>query len=248
MLLNTVIISINQCLPIALLWVLLRQVVSDNRISNRQSLNATILGVGLSIVYLNLIGTVSQWFDYRGLEITQMLMLTALYIAMIMSVIHHNSRWPQFAMVIAIVVYLSNFLTYIVGFASAEAMQSLAIGTMLGMGICFSFSTLLYFFLANANVRALPMLLLALFALHAGSKIAIAADLGAQIDLLPTSSGVYDLRLILDEHSVVGRVLRALMGYEASPGLVSLVAYIGSVLFCFFIIASVQRRNLRSLA
>lgn len=249
MLLNTVIICINQCLPITLLWVLLKHSASYVKPDVQNAISTTwvaMIGLVLSMVYLSAASMISQWFNYTGSEMSQMLLLVLLYVSMLISLLRPTGYFPAIALVLAMVIYFSNFLTYLVGFASQDAFQALFIGTVLGIGICLSFSVLLYFFLANTAVKRFSILFFALFALHAGSKMTVMSDLGAQIDLLPTTASLYDARLFLDEHSVFGRLLKVLMGYESNPSGLSFIAFGFSVLTCLFVASKAQSTYLRS--
>lgn len=252
MLLNTVVICINQCLPIAVLWVLLKQrshygTFDTPSRSRYQSIWITVMGLGLSIVYLSFAGTISQWFDYTGSEVMQMLLLLLLYVTMLMSLVKPLGYYAACALVLAIVIYFSNFLTYLVGFASSDAVQALFIGTVLGIGICLSFSVLLYFFLSNATIIRARWVFFGLFALHAGSKVSLLVDLGSQIDLLPTTVNFYDAKGFIDEHSVFGRLLKVLLGYESNPSGLSFFAFSGSTLMTSLIAYRMQITSLGSL-
>jgi high-affinity iron transporter len=251
MLLNTVVICINQCLPIAVLWVLLQQRsyycgFITSKWSRYYSAWVAILGLGLSIVFLTFAGTVSQWFDYSGLEVIQMVLLFLLYVAMIMSLLKPTGYYAASALVLVTVIYFSNFLTYLVGFASADAFHALFIGTILGIGICLSFSVLLYFFLSNATIIRASWVFLGLFALHAGSKVSLVVDLGSQIDLFPTTVNFYDAKELIDEHSVFGRLLKVLVGYESNPSGLSFFAFSASALITLLLAYKMQILSLGS--
>ncbi|MFC3031510.1 hypothetical protein ACFOEE_03105 [Pseudoalteromonas fenneropenaei] len=227
MLLNTVILCINQCLPIALLWVLMLQCVRNSKLPLLHALSAIGIGVIGCIAYLQAAGVISQWFDYRGFEVSQIFLLVLLYANLLLITLKPRIIWQQTALALSVITYLSHFLTYLNSFMSADALQSLLVGTILGLGICFSFSTLLYFLLASTQSTRSTYWLMLLFALHAASKISVASDLSTQIDLLASTPSVVDLRWFLDEHSVFGRVFKVLLGYEASPSWLNLTTYIG---------------------
>ena len=58
---------------------------------------------------------------------------------------------------------------------------------------------------------------------------------------------MWDLRDVLSENSELGRVLRALVGYEATPDLMSVLIYsTSSVIFlslCYVISASISKER-----
>nr|WP_306288369.1 hypothetical protein [Pseudoalteromonas sp. WY3] len=89
--------------------------------------------------------------------------------------------------------------------------------------------------------------LFTLLAFNSAAKLLVALDLASQIDLITNTSTVWDLRDLLSENSELGRVLRALVGYEATPDLMSVLIYsTSSVLFlliCYVIPASMTKER-----
>ncbi|CCQ09245.1 hypothetical protein PALB_820 [Pseudoalteromonas luteoviolacea B = ATCC 29581] len=246
MLLNTVVITINQCLPIALLWVLLRQSLVMRPITIRHSLIASVVGLFISFAYLTGAGVISQWFDYRGYELSQMGLFFLLYLGLLISCVRVESVWPSVTLVVGITLYLSNFLTYLVSYYRADTAQALWIGTILGLGICFSLCTLLYFFFTSEAAKPLRKIIMLVFACHAASKLVMALDLATQIDVIPSSQSVFDLRAMIDEHSVSGRLLKILVGFEASPSILSLGVFVMSTLFILGVLTFVARVGRKS--
>ncbi|WP_105170076.1 iron transporter [Pseudoalteromonas sp. T1lg23B] len=230
MLLNTVIISLNQFLPLALLWVLLLQCDIGGS-QSKISVWLTVLYCTVACtLFLAAAGAISQWFDYRGLEISKILMLVGIYICVLGAIASaYGSRYKVAAIALASMLYLSHFVMYLSSYWGQDATQGLLIGSVLGLGICLSFCTLLYFTLTWFRANHAVSLVLALLAFHSASKIANAVDLAAQIDLLPSSETVFDVRGWLDEHGIVGRILKSLVGYEATPSLANLIAFLTSL-------------------
>ncbi|WP_350563464.1 hypothetical protein, partial [Psychrobacter sp. CAL346-MNA-CIBAN-0220] len=82
------------------------------------------------------------------------------------------------------------------------------------------------YFLMNAIKHRFGMYpLFTLLAFNSAAKLLVALDLASQIDLITNTSTVWDLRDLLNENSELGRVLRALVGYEATPDLMSVLIY-----------------------
>ncbi|MCF6436877.1 hypothetical protein [Pseudoalteromonas sp. MMG022] len=231
MLLNTVIISLNQFLPMALLWVLLLQCDIGPSLSRISVWRAVLYSSVAVTLFLAAAGSISQWFDYRGLEVGKIVLLVGIYVSVLGVITSYKSGiYKLVAITLASMLYLSHFVMYLGSYWGQDAKQGLLIGSILGLGICLSFCILLYFILAWLRTHHLQFLVLTLLACHSASKIANAVDLSAQIDLLPSSKIAFDIRAWLDEHGIVGRILKSLFGYEASPSQANLVAFLSALL------------------
>ena len=222
--------SLNQLLPVAILLILLQVVAKQ---SLMKLLGGLILGIGLSFLFVKSAPLISPLFDYQGLEYAQIGLCILIFISALYYAIKQATAAFMIAIMSVMTLYLSHYIIYLIGFwQSNEAAQSLFIGTFLGLGICSSFSVLLYFLLSAIKQRFGLTPLLVLLALNSAAKLVVALDLASQIDLIATTVTVWDLRDILTENSEFGRVLRALIGYEATPNLTSLLSYVlSSVLF-----------------
>ncbi|MEI8618553.1 hypothetical protein P4S63_19560 [Pseudoalteromonas sp. B193] len=89
---------------------------------------------------------------------------------------------------------LSHYIIYLTSFwQSNDAGQSLFIGTLLGVGICLSFSVLLYFLMNAIKHRFGMYPLFTLLAFNSAAKLLVALDLASQIDLITNTAtgGIY---------------------------------------------------------
>jgi len=237
--------SLNQLLPVAILLILLQVVAKQ---SLMKLLGGLILGIGLSFLFVKSAPLMSPLFDYQGLEYAQIGLCILIFISALYYAIKQATAAFMIAIISVMTLYLSHYIIYLIGFwQSNEAAQSLFIGTFLGLGICSSFSVLLYFLLSAIKQRFGLTPLLVLLALNSAAKLVVALDLASQIDLIATTVTVWDLRDILTENSEFGRVLRALIGYEATPNLTSFLSYVlSSVLFLsgsYFIPKSITKEK-----
>jgi high-affinity iron transporter len=237
--------SLNQLLPVAILLILLQVVAKQ---SLMKLLGGLILGIGLSFLFVKSAPLMSPLFDYQGLEYAQIGLCILIFISALYYAIKQATAAFMIAIISVMTLYLSHYIIYLIGFwQSNEAAQSLFIGTFLGLGICSSFSVLLYFLLSAIKQRFGLTPLLVLLALNSAAKLVVALDLASQIDLIATTLTVWDLRDILTENSEFGRVLRALIGYEATPNLTSFLSYVlSSVLFLsasYFIPKSITKEK-----
>lgn len=237
--------SLNQLLPVAILLVLLQVVKKQSFL---RIWSALIVGAVMSFLYMQSASWISQWFEHQGLEYSQMGLCITIFIAVLVFAIRQKSAAFYIAVISTITLYLSHYIIYLTSFwQNNDAGQSLFIGTLLGVGICLSFSVLLYFLMNAIKHRFGMYPLLTLLALNCAAKLLVALDFASQIDLITNTTTVWDLRDLLSENSELGRVLRALVGYEATPDLMSVLIYSTSsllfLLFCYFIPALITKER-----
>ncbi|WP_125717260.1 iron transporter [Pseudoalteromonas rubra] len=222
MLLNSVVITLNQCLPVAVVCVLLCA-TGKTVLTTKQAVLGITLGALGCIALLLMAADISAWWDYRGLELVQIMLLMALFAGLSGHYIQGSDKARVLSLAAALTLYLSNFFTYFGGYWQADGAFALALGAGLGLSICASFAILLYFSLLWATRNA--MALISMFvALHSASKLVFASDLAAQIDIMPAYPALFDLRNWVSEDSVGGRILKVLFGYEATPSVWSILA------------------------
>lgn len=245
MLITSLMMSLNQLLPVAILLILL-QVIAKQPFTRLLAMLA--LGLLLSFLFVKSAPLISPLFDYQGLEYAQISLCILIFISALVYALKQKTMAFITAIMSVMTLYLSHYVIYLIGFwQSNEAAQSLFIGTFLGLGICSSFSVLLYFLLSAIKQRFGLLPLLVLLALNSAAKLLVALDLASQIDLITNTITVWDLRAILTENSELGRMLRAFVGYEATPNLLSVLSYVlSSILFltiCYFIPKSITKEQ-----
>ncbi|MBH0049634.1 iron transporter [Pseudoalteromonas sp. SWYJZ19] len=245
MLITSLVMSLNQLLPVAILLVLL-QVFKKQ--SSLRICSAVLIGAVMSFLYMQSASWVSQWFEHQGLEYSQIGLCITIFIAVLVFALKQKSAAFYIAVISTVTLYLSHYIIYLTSFwQNSDAGQSLFIGTLLGSGICLSFSVLLYFLMNTIKYSFGMYPLFTLLAFNSAAKLLVALDLASQIDLITNTSTVWDLRDVLSENSELGRVLRALVGYEATPDLMSVLIYsTSSVLFlllCYVIPASITKER-----
>ncbi|ATG79421.1 iron transporter [Pseudoalteromonas sp. 1_2015MBL_MicDiv] len=245
MLITSLVMSLNQLLPVAILLVLLQVVKKQSALKIGSAL---VIGALMSFLYMQSASWVSQWFEHQGLEYSQIGLCITIFIAVLVFALKQKSAAFYIAVISTVTLYLSHYIIYLTSFwQNSDAGQSLFIGTLLGSGICLSFSVLLYFLMNAIKYRFGMYPLFTLLAFNSAAKLLVALDLASQIDLITNTATVWDLRDLLSENSELGRVLRALVGYEATPDLMSVLIYsTSSVLFlllCYVIPASITKER-----
>ena len=80
-------------------------------------------------------------------------------------------------------------------------------------------------------LRHAPLTSIVLLMLTGASMASQATRLLVQADWISTAGAIWDTSHVLSERSLVGQLAYALVGYEASPAAVEIIAYTGSLLF-----------------
>jgi len=232
MLLTSVILILQEILEAALLISILAV------LSRRQGYGLGWLYYGLAAgglfawLYASNMRYVSEWWDYAGQEVVN----AALQISIAAAIValswlicparpgarHFRLFFLLAALTIGLAVTRegSEIGVYLGGFLSQpEKLQPVLIGGAIGAGIGLSIGFLVYYGLmalpGNAGTWT-PLVLLALFC---GNMLSQSA-----VQLTQVSSAW------LPEHSMPGRLLYALIGYESTPSAVEVSAYLAGVL------------------
>ena len=242
MLLNTVIIALSDALPIFILCVLLLLFWQNHLASFAQTASFTrpglkvggTLGFGLisTVFYVQQSAQISEWFDFNGLEWMTIAFRCLLYVACVLSIIAFNwsirSRFNflMLGLCAALILNGSDFLIYILGYWSqSDNTSALIVGATLGLGVCLSFSILYYFLLYQLSLR-IPWLITLLLTLYLVGQIIPVVNVLVQIDYIPAQQALWNINNVIDESSEVGRLMRALFGYEATPMLWELMLFL----------------------
>lgn len=237
MLINTVILFLSDALPVVIMTALLLA------LSAKQTLHWFVYGIAISIVttftLINSVDFIAQWFDSTGLELLFSSGYILIYFFIIGLLINkylflNTMVWQVCAFFITLLVMSlngTNFLVYITGYWSqADALQSLLIGMVLGAGICMSIGVLLYFFVIYCDRNLSVYTVSLLFLLYGAGQLIQATNLLLQIDILPTSSVLWDMNIMINEKSEIGHFLNALFGYDASPTISQALIYVVAII------------------
>mgnify|MGYP005844396323 CR=1 FL=1 len=205
-------------------------------------------GCVLAFVYAANLQRISEWFDYIGQELTNAALQSAIAAAIVLLTWrlvriyavgdapgvarrHHSTVLQVLCgliLCLAVTREGSEILVYLGGFlAQSDKVQAVLIGSAIGSGIGISVGLLLFYgLLALGGRRWIPLALLALFC---GNMLAQSALQLTQADWLQSGPTLWDSSAWLPEHSVAGRLLYALLGYESSPSAAQVISYLGGV-------------------
>lgn len=201
-------------------------------------------GLGAA-VYSYFTPQISIWFDYVGQEVVNasihgvaLLLLLALTIVAPLEVgdARQRARTRLVSLCMIGVVLLSivregsEIMQYIGGIASQPGnFTPLLFGGIIGAGIGVSTGILLFYGLISLRTQVAFRSSIVLLCLVAGNMAAQVAQLLNQADWLPYSPVAWNTAELIPENSVVGHLLYALIGYEATPSLLQVGFYVAGV-------------------
>jgi high-affinity iron transporter len=239
MLINTVILFLSDALPIVILVALLLASTSTKHLHLSWFIYGLILSLFSTFALINLVDFIALSLDSTGLELlfsSAYIAIYSLIVALLVSkyVFKNSEAWQACALLITLVAITlngTNFLVYITGYWSqVDALQSLLIGMVLGAGICLSIAVLLYFFVVYCDQTLCGYTSSCLLLLYGAGQIIQASHLLSQIDILPTTTVLWDINSVINEKSEVGHFLNALFGYDASPTVVQVIIYLAAII------------------
>jgi hypothetical protein len=251
MLLSSVTLVLQETLEAALLVSVLLTISHQQQNKSRWLLFGICGGMVLSFLYAGYMVEISEWFDYVGQEIVNatLQILTTLLIVV--------CTWAAFkkrfanififcaasAVALAITREGSEILLYLNGFyQQKEYFHIVMIGGAIGFSIGLSIGILFYYGLLSLPGKwrlGAPIILMALFA---GNMLSQAAQQLTQADWISSIGTTWDSSPWLPENSIIGQLLYALVGYEASPSVAQLIAYLIGVILV--LVVGVPRRRL----
>lgn len=208
-----------------------------------------VAGTALALAYAANMRGISEWFDYVGQEVVNAALQLAIALALVplawllgRGLAARAAAGPPqaaagYGLLCALAVALaitregSEILVFLTGFASQQEQAHAALsGSAIGFGIGASVGVLLFFALLPLHGRRGRWVPMALLALFGGNMLAQAALNLVQADWLQAGPRLWDSSAWLPEHSVAGRLLYALVGYESSPSAAQAVSYVAGVL------------------
>ncbi len=237
MLLTSVVLILQETLEAALLISLLSVMSRQRGFALTWLVWGLVAGLGLGWLYAGNMALVSNWFDYVGQEVVNAVLHVS--IALVIVGLAWTLGDPRsgsssqlfllrsaFAVALAITREGSEIMVYLGGFmAQPEKLPAVLAGSGIGAGIGLSIGALLYYGMLSlrGNWRVwTPMVLLALYS---GNMLAQGVLQLIQADLVAGGPTLWDSSVLLPEHTVAGRLLYALVGYESQPSMLQAVAY-----------------------
>jgi high-affinity iron transporter len=258
MLLNSVIIVLREVLEASLLISLM--LLLSNMLKLSLSWLTWAVGAGLlgAFVYAHTLVFISDWFEGVGQEVVNALLQTLIYLLLagfcIRLVNSHKMPKTPFSLsimrwVMAVCISLSmirefsEIIIYLQVFSPTEqGFSSVVIGASLGVGIGLSISVIFYYALDYINNHRSNYIIIIILAFLAAGMLLQATQLLIQADWLPSQQPLWDSSAWIAEQSMVGQLLYAVFGYEATPSLLEVAIYgVGLFIILFFIMRQLGR-------
>ena len=238
MLLSSVILVLQEILAATLVVSVLAAFSVHHGLTRRWALPGLLVGAAGACLYASGVETVSPWFDYVGLDIINAGMQWAICAGLLIlaSLFAAYPRAPSLApayyllmtTIVALVLTREGFeiLLYAMNFVGDDDLWlPVMLGSLLGAGIGISAGTLLFYGIASLPEGIGGKLSLVLLSLFGGNMAAQGTLLLIQADWLPAGRPLWDMGSMIPESSLLGQLLSALVGYEATPTPLQAVAY-----------------------
>lgn len=244
MLLSSMILVLHEVLEAAVLFSLLMALSHRLGISCRWVWVALVTGLLGAAIYGFNIDYVSEWFEGVGQEVVNALMQITLYALLcVLAVIavRYQRGCPTpvplirglmvGSVTLAIVREGSEVLIYLTGFLQAkDLLVPVLAGSAIGAGLGASVGAVFYYALLSLGRRAAIGTGAVLLVLVAAGMVSQAVQLLIQADWLPSQYPAWDSSWLVEEQSVTGQFLYAMIGYEATPTPLQLYIYAGSII------------------
>lgn len=240
MLLTSLILVLREVLEaavlVSLLWVLCQHLQQS-----RSWLPwALLAGSALAVLYSHYLETITDWQDGVGQELLNAalegVVVTGLIWLAVLSPGPHRSPQRSWMVVSLLVVVaalaqeLGEVLIYLQSALLSDAWRSsILAGASMGMGIGFSLGALLYVALTALSPGRQWSVLFVLLAFAVASRASQMLALLMQADWLDSGLPLWNSNALLSERSLGGEMLYALIGYEATPTTLQLLAYLLSL-------------------
>lgn len=265
MLSNAVILILQETLEAALLISVLATVCHLHRIRYHWLLWGLVGGLVLASIYAWNLQRVSEWFDYVGQEVVNaglqaaISLLLVVYFAVLPRSLAGSGaseastgpdRTRPALMAATGIVMLtvsregSEIVLYLGGLLrQKDHVQAVLMGSGVGFGIGLSIGFLMFYGLLGLAPKWASRVAAFLLALFSGNMLSQAAMQLIQADWLPATQPVWDSSALLPEQSVMGQLLYALVGYEATPPAWYVATYAAGFLGVAAAILLRSRRN-----
>jgi high-affinity iron transporter len=195
---------------------------------------AIFFGVVGAWIYASIMPQISQWFDYVGQEVVnasiQIIILFFLILFSNLVLKPQKSTLIAISMIsivaLSIIREVSEIILFVLGTINqADNIMGVLLGVAMGAGIGLSVGIILFYALINLERLWAIRCSLILLALVAGNMAAQAILLLTQADWLPYTPTAWDTSWLISEYTLTGQLLYALIGYEANPSVLQVVAY-----------------------
>lgn len=252
MLLNSVIFVLREVLEASLIISVLLALSQNQGLSKKWSAPAVIVGLGFAWFYASQLAVISSYFDGVGQELVNAALHLLIYIFILLTIVllkYPSTKSFAILTMIGCVVFASvreaaEIIIYLVGFVGIpDLFSSVLIGSIIGAGIGLGVGILFYYLIAYASLKMGLFFGLFLLVLIAGGMVSQSIQLLTQADFISSQAPIWNSSFLIDERSLFGQLLYALIGYESTPTLVQFVCYSASILLVTVLTISTFRSS-----
>lgn len=244
---SAVIIVLREVLEAMLLICMLMASSSAMGFKLRWLVPALLAGLSGALAYALLLEQISMSFEGFGQEIVNSLLLimTSILLAAhnffaVRSLVSSNGPGAHSQAVLAVLIGAAAMgvtregseiylYAYSYGLVAGDVTSVLS-GGAIGAGIGLSLGTFIYYGLKTLPPRRCLQFSCAIALIIGAGMMSQAALFLAQADILPATEPLWDSSSLIMESSLLGELLQAAIGYEASPTLVQISLHLGAVL------------------
>ncbi|RLA19470.1 MAG: iron permease [Gammaproteobacteria bacterium] len=257
MLLNAVILTLREVIEASLIVSLFLAFCQLSGQPKKTILAALFLGLLSAILYAFNISAISQWQNGIGQEIVNASICFLVYLFLLIFLATFIKSDPKsskqlqsLAMVVGITLATTQegaeIILYLLGFTfSPELFRPVLFGSLIGAGIGLSFGIFIYYLLINVSKKSSLRIGFIMILLIAGSMIMQAIQLLTQIDWISSQYPLWDSSAFINERSLTGQLLYALIGYEATPTPIQVISYVVSLMLILALSAYLYFRDQR---
>jgi high-affinity iron transporter len=243
MLLTAIIIVLREVLEVTLLTSLLASVSKNLGIKFTHFLMALLFGGIGAYIYAENLSSISELFDYTGQEWANSVMQLTVYVSLglfIMLLRLNEKRmeglnyWMLLLMLLPVILVViregSEIYIYIHSFfQGSRSVYPIMMGGIIGSCIGLSIGALIYYALVLSSSKVRFLLVKIALSVIACGVLSQAIALLLQADVLHSYPNLWDTSEYLAEDSVIGQLLYAMVGYEATPAPQQVIAYAGGL-------------------
>lgn len=261
MIINTVILFLSDLLPVFILFCYVYVLFERTGEIKLFWLQSILFGGFGSLIFAYYAQYISDWFDGAGIEVLRTLLLSFSYLCLVVGCFVSSTckRFNAFIKPLLIsgcslllVEKGSSFLIYFtVNMQLNNNLINIVIGCFVGIGICLSFSVLFSFILKELLYKKQYWATLLFWCLFLAGQVSASVNYLSQVDLLHVGPSIVNFGHYINDNSELGHILKALVGYEASPSITLIIIYVIAFILSFFLSVkfnhTVQNHNLNTL-
>jgi len=239
MLINMVILVLRDMLPLFILVMWFVAYLSPKLLTFKTVLPILTIGIVATLIFFSIAPRISNFFNGAGLELFLVFLISIVFISLLLGSAGKISGLDseQFSdkMLLTGFCYLfvikgMNFLIYFDGYLSRSSNDlGIVIGILVAFGIAASFSILYFFILRWFTEHSRNLILNFLWALFLAGSFTQVVPLLTQIDVISGAEPLWNSAWMIKDSSEFGHILKALMGYEATPSVSLILVYLGSI-------------------